>query len=183
MLQLWQKGSARDGICQDWQKELLYHVRRSGKGGMGGPEMNKIKFSLLWDKLNDPVFTTIRSWNSEKEDYYRNLIWKKFSVWKIRNVYSFKPEYVICHAYLLDVKVVNPNDLDKAIIEKDVLLNGSVQQDWIKRILKYDMALLLTFSKTDPGLLFEVEIRKFFEILSEHHRKEPDQCTLEEVLR
>ena len=143
--------------------------------------MNKIKFSLLWDKLNDPVFTTIRSWNTEKEDYYRNLIWQKFSVWKIRNVYSFKPEYVICHAYLLEVKVVNPNDLDKAIIEKDVLLNGSVQQDWIKRILKYEKALLLTFSKEDPSLPFQVETRRFFEILQESHRKVPQQSTLEEM--
>jgi hypothetical protein len=143
--------------------------------------MNKIKFSYVWDKLNDSEFTTIRSWNKEKEDYYRNLIWQKFSVWKIKNEYSFKPEYVICHAYLLDVKVVNPNNLDKKVIEKDVLLNGSVQQDWIKRILKYEKALLLTFSKADPSLPFQVATQKFFELLSEYHRNEPSQSTLEDM--
>ena len=32
----------------------------------GSDEMNKIKFSYVWDKLNDPEFTTIRSWTKEK---------------------------------------------------------------------------------------------------------------------
>jgi hypothetical protein len=29
--------------------------------------MNKIKFTVEWDKLSHPIFTTIRSWNKEKE--------------------------------------------------------------------------------------------------------------------
>ena len=143
--------------------------------------MNRIKFSYAWDKLRDPLFTTIRSWDTKKEDHYRSHIWQKFQVWKVGVAYPFRPEYVICHAYLLDVKAINPNELDTTVIEKDVLLNGTVQQDWIKRILKYEKALLLTFSKEDPSLPFQVETQKFFEILSEHHRKEPGQRTLEDM--
>ena len=45
---------------------------------------NRIKFSYLWDKLNDPEFTTIRSWNTYKEDYYRSRIGQEFQVWKIK---------------------------------------------------------------------------------------------------
>ena len=119
--------------------------------------MNKIRFSFLWDKLSEPTFTTIRSWNREKEEYYRGCIGQKFSVWKVKNTYSFRPEYVICHAYLLDARVVNPNDIDKAIIEKDVLLNGTVREDWAKRILGYSMAILLVFSKTNKILSSEGE--------------------------
>ena len=40
--------------------------------------MNKIKFTLAWDKLNEPTFTTIRSWNIEKEEYYRSHIGEDF---------------------------------------------------------------------------------------------------------
>ena len=52
---------------------------------------NRIKFSLLWDKLKDPEFTTIRSWNMYKEDYYRSRIGQEFQVWKIKEVYPFTP--------------------------------------------------------------------------------------------
>ena len=51
--------------------------------------MNKIKFTLAWDKLKDPVFTTIRSWNSDKEDYYRGSMNQEFSVQKVHNPYSY----------------------------------------------------------------------------------------------
>ena len=66
----------------------------------GSDEMNKIKFSYVWDKLNDPEFTTIRSWNKEKEDYYRGCIGQEFQVWKSKETYPFRPEYVICHLQL-----------------------------------------------------------------------------------
>jgi len=46
--------------------------------------MNKIKFTHVWDKLNDPEFTTIRSWNKEKEDYYRGCIGQEFPAGKSR---------------------------------------------------------------------------------------------------
>ena len=113
--------------------------------------MNKIKFSHVWDKLNDPAFTTIRSWNKEKEEYYRSHISEEFQVWKVRNAYSFKLEYVICHAFLLDVKKMKSKDIDKATLEKDVSLNGQPSADWIIKIMKNETVLLLTFSKHMKG--------------------------------
>ena len=113
--------------------------------------MNKIKFTYEWDKLRDPEFSTIRSWNKEKEAYYRSCIGQEFSVWKAKNAFSYLPEHVICHAYLLDVKRMKSKDIDKATLEKDVLLNGKPDTDWIIKILKNDTVLLLTFSKQRKG--------------------------------
>ena len=113
--------------------------------------MNRIKFSLLWDKLNDPVFTTIRSWNIEKEKYYRSHIGEEFSVLKVKNKYSVRPEPVICHAFLLGVKRMKTKDIDKATLEKDVSLNGQPSADWIIKIMKNETVLLLTFSKHMKG--------------------------------
>jgi len=37
--------------------------------------MNQIKFSHNWNnKLNNKIFTTIRKYNSEKEQYYMSLV-------------------------------------------------------------------------------------------------------------
>ena len=113
--------------------------------------MNKIKFTHVWDKLNDPEFTTIRSWNNEKEEYYRSHIGEEFSVLKVKNQYSIRPEYVICHAFLLDVKHMKTKDIDKATLEKDVSLNGQPRADWIIKIMKNETVLLLTFSKHMKG--------------------------------
>ena len=113
--------------------------------------MNRIKFTHVWDKLSDPVFTTIRSWNKEKEEYYRSHISEEFQVWKVRNVYSFKLEYVICHAFLLDVKHMKSKDIVEATLRKDVSLNGQPNADWIINIMKNDDVLLLTFSKERKG--------------------------------
>ena len=113
--------------------------------------MNRIKFSLLWDKLNEPTFTTIRSWNIEKEEYYRSHIGEEFSVLKVKNQYSVRPEHVICHAFLQDVKRMKTKDIDKATLEKDVSLNGQPIADWIIKIMKNETVLLLTFSKHMKG--------------------------------
>ena len=113
--------------------------------------MNRIKFSLLWDKLNEPTFTTIRSWNIEKEEYYRSHIGEEFSVLKVKNQYSVRPEHVICHAFLLDVKRMKTKDIDKDTLEKDVSLNGQPSADWIIKIMKNETVLLLTFSKHMRG--------------------------------
>lgn len=113
--------------------------------------MNRIKFSLLWDKLNEPTFTTIRSWNIEKEEYYRSHIGEEFSVLKVKNQYSVRPEHVICHAFLVDVKRMKTRDIDKATLEKDVSLNGQPSADWIIKIMKNETVLLLTFSKHMKG--------------------------------
>ena len=113
--------------------------------------MNRIKFTHVWDKLSDPVFTTIRPWNKEKEEYYRSHISEEFQVWKAKNVYSFRLEYVICHAFLLDVKKMKSKDIDQATLRKDVSLNGQPNAEWIIKIMKNDDVLLLTFSKERKG--------------------------------
>ena len=113
--------------------------------------MNRIKFTHVWDKLSDPVFTTIRTWNKEEEEYYRSHISEEFQVWKAKNVYSFRLEYVICHAFLLDVKHMKSKDIVEATLRKDVSLNGQPNADWIIKIMKNDDVLLLTFSKERRG--------------------------------
>ena len=113
--------------------------------------MNKIRFSHVWDKLNDPVFTTIRSWNKEKEEYYKEHTGEEFQIWKAKEVYPFRLEYVICHAFLRDVLLKNPRDISQAVLRKDVMLDGQIREDWMKRILKYEKVLLLIFSKNEPS--------------------------------
>ena len=113
--------------------------------------MNRIKFSYAWDKLRDPVFTTIRPWNSAKEHYYTACIGQEFQVWKAQVKYPFRPEYVICHAWLSDIFSICPQELQQAMLEKDTKLGGEIQRDWLGRILKYEKVLLLIFSKNEPS--------------------------------
>jgi hypothetical protein len=113
--------------------------------------MNKIKFSYVWDKLNDPQFSTIRSWDKEKEDYYRSRIGQEFQVWKSKGIYPFRLEYVICHAYLLEVQVVDPKNIPLEVLQKDVSLNGNIERTWIDRIMKNKIVILLAFSKKRKG--------------------------------
>ena len=109
--------------------------------------MNKIKFTLAWDKLKDPVFTTIRSWNPDKEDYYRGSINQEFSVQKVHDPYSYTCERVLCHAFLIEIKTLKPSEIDRSVLEKDVMLNGTPNPYWLTHIMKYEKVLLLTFSK------------------------------------
>ena len=110
---------------------------------------NSIRFSYLWDKLMAPRFTTIRSWNLEKEDYYRSLVGQKFQIRKTQERYPFYREYVVCHAYLESVVKINPAQApDYSLLEMDVMLNGSVDRDWLAKIMKMEDALLMTFSRS-----------------------------------
>ena len=112
--------------------------------------MNKIRFSHVWDKLNDPVFTTIRPWNKEKEAYYHSKVNSRFQVWKSKETYPFRLEYVICHAYLLYSLVANPEDLDNEMLRKDVSMNGTPDMDWMEKIRKMKKVIVLTFTKAEP---------------------------------
>ena len=112
--------------------------------------MNKIKFSHVWDKLSDPEFTTIRTWTKEKEEYYRSCIGQEFHVWKIKEAYPFRRDYVICHAWLCGAFGMSPADISIATLEKDTTLNGQVQRDWIERFQKQDRVLVLFFTKAIP---------------------------------
>ena len=111
---------------------------------------NRIKFSCLWDKLNDPEFTTIRSWNTYKEDYYRSRIGQEFQVWKTKEGYPFTPQYVIFHAWLEDVDVVKPLTIPTPVLAKDVRLNGQESAKWVKKILKNEKVIVLKFTKAHP---------------------------------
>ena len=113
--------------------------------------MNKIRFSHVWDKLRDPEFTTIRSWNKEKENYYKEHTGEEFQVWKAKEAYPFRLEYVICHAYLLEIQVVDPKNIPLGVLQKDVTFNGSIERTWIDRIMKNKTVLLLAFSKQRKG--------------------------------
>ena len=113
--------------------------------------MNKIKFTYEWDKLQEPEFTTIRTWNKQKEEYYRSCIGQEFSCWKVKNTFSYLPEYVICHAFLQDVQVLDPKRISMETLKKDTMLDGNVNSDWLYRIMKNKTVILLAFSKQRKG--------------------------------
>lgn len=112
--------------------------------------MNRIKFTYMWDKLNDPEFTTIRSWTQLKESYYRDLIGQKFQVWKTYQSYPYKLDHKLFDAWLLSLHVDKPNDIDLSLISYDVRINGYVWDSWYDKILKMDKVIILTFSKSKP---------------------------------
>lgn len=111
-------------------------------------QYNRIKFTLIWDKLNDPAFTTIRSWNRGKEEYYKSHIGQRFTVLKIERAYQQTPGSLICRAWLKDVTVVNPSFLPASLVQRDVTIEGKVDQAWCEKILGMRKALLLTFDKS-----------------------------------
>ncbi len=109
----------------------------------------QIKFSHTWDKLQDGMFTTIRSWTGVKEEYYRSNVGNVFRVVKTDLTYPYHVKYGIKTAHLLGVKVVVPKDLDPLLLETDVRLNGTVNEQWLNNLMKMKKALLLTFSDRD----------------------------------
>lgn len=110
--------------------------------------MNSIKFSEFWDKLNDPEFTTIRSFNPSKLEYYESLKGEKFQVWKADPKYPFRKEHVICHAYLKGIVRVTPRELAGVLLSKDVTLHGEIKTVWIDKLLAMDSAIMLIFSSS-----------------------------------
>ncbi|MHB8552814.1 MAG: hypothetical protein ACYDAO_04420 [Thermoplasmataceae archaeon] len=106
--------------------------------------MNHINFTLEWDKLKDPQFTTIRSWNTEKELYYRSCIGQEFSILLQRDCYDIFPKK-IGKAILKGITVVEPDKLPTELLSKDVTLNGKIQQEWYDKLLAMPKAMLLEF--------------------------------------
>ena len=109
--------------------------------------MNKINFSCKWDKLNDPEFTTIRSWNPQKESYYMQLVGSEFQVWKASPSFPFRREYVLFHAWLREMQIVDPKTIDSSLLRNDVTIGGEIDTSWIIKILKMNKVILLKFSK------------------------------------
>lgn len=112
--------------------------------------MNRIKFSYMWDKLNDPEFTTIRSWTEEKESYYRDLIGQKFQVWKTHETYPYELDHKLFVAWLLSLHVDEPDNIDRSFLSYDVTINGHVWDSWYDKILKMNRVIVLSFSKAEP---------------------------------
>ena len=112
--------------------------------------MNRIRFTYMWDKLNDPEFTTIRSWTNEKESYYRDLIGQKFQVWKAYESYPYELDHKLFDAWLLSLRVEETNNIDLSLLSYDVRINGYVWDSWYDKILKMDKAIILSFGKAEP---------------------------------
>lgn len=113
--------------------------------------MNRIQFTEDWDKLQEPRFTTIRSWDSQKEKYYRSLVGKTMLVWRStgRSIWN---GHKIGTATLLKVSLVVPGELPADMIRLDVTRNGTVDNTWLKRICEMDKGLLLEF-ENHTGIL------------------------------
>jgi hypothetical protein len=113
--------------------------------------MNRISFTEDWDKLQEPRFTTIRSYRPEKEAYYRELVGKTLILWRKtgRSVWN---GHVIGQATLLSVEVVRPAGLPADLIRRDVLRGGVVDQEWFKRVCAMENGLLLSF-ENHTGIL------------------------------
>lgn len=135
-------------------------------------QYNKIKFSHSWDKLQDPEFTTIRSWNPGKEQYYRSHIGEKFTVLKVDRYFQTVPGRMICHAWLKGVIVLNPQELPLDLLRRDVSLDGKINQEWLSKLQAMDKGLLLVFTKTP------VENQKSLDELP----RDPKIRTIEEAL-
>ncbi len=106
--------------------------------------MNRIKFSLFWDKLSQPSFTTIRTYRPDKEEYYRAHVGEEFTILKVNGPYSIRGRK-IGTATLRSVEVVRPADLPIVEVFADVMYGGKPDQVWLKRLMNYPKALKLTF--------------------------------------
>lgn len=106
--------------------------------------MNRIRFTELWDKLEQPRFTTIRSYRRDKETYYRSLVGQELLPWldNGKSVYFGRP---LGRATLRSVRVVKPGDLPAHELRADLLHGGQVDRVWESRVLAMDRALLLEF--------------------------------------
>lgn len=116
-------------------------------------EYNRIKFSLFWDKLQDPEFTSIRPWSEDKENYFRSHIGEKFTVLKVENYYQRNPGRSIGLVYLKGVIQLDPRQLPTDLLRRDVSLEGKINQVWFDKISRMEKALLLVFSKEPIRLI------------------------------
>ena len=120
--------------------------------------MNKIKFMVQWDKLSHPIFTTIRSWNIAKEEYYLKQVGSKFQVWMANDTYPFRRRQLLFHAWLADVSVVNIAAIPIATFYQDILFHGAPDNVWKEKLLKMGSGIMLTFSKSPDLLQRRLEI-------------------------
>lgn len=102
--------------------------------------MNVIKFSEHWDKLDNlEGFTTIRSSNPEKAEYYHQAIGHEFAI-------SLKGKE-IGRAILKEVHDTTGREISTEILDFDVSLNGQRNYDWYLKIRHMPEVLLLYFER------------------------------------
>lgn len=115
--------------------------------------MNRVKFTLEWDKLKEPRFTTIRSYNRQKEEFYRALVGQEFTILKVPHELAHPSKgRKIGSATLRSVEVVKPGELPADLVRRDVTHEGRVNDKWLDRVLEMDKALLLAF-ENHTGIL------------------------------
>ena len=118
----------------------------------------RIRFSEYWDKLSQPDFTTIRSWNPEKERYYREQIGKQFTLLYTEKPYQYKNGKLICYAYLYSVEVKSPKEISAMELQRDTELNGEIRKDWFEKILKLKKVIVLRFTKRQFSIQKSLEV-------------------------
>ena len=111
--------------------------------------MNGIRFSERWDKLKDTRWTTIRSYEEAKEEYYSRKLCQEFVILLAKGRYPAPAQEALGKAVLMDLEVVVPRNLPRSVIDRDVTLNGVLSTYWWNRVLAMDKALLLTFERVD----------------------------------
>lgn len=115
-----------------------------------------IKFSVMWDKLRQPRFTTIRSYRRDKEAFYQSRLGETFTLLKVPHEFAHPSKgRKIGEATLVRVKEVHPKEMDVTILLEDVRLNGHPDVRWLERIAGMDEGLLLEF-ENHTGLMGDV---------------------------
>lgn len=123
----------------------------SNGGSSSTPRRQHVKFSEDWDKLAQPRFTTIRSYRLDKERFYRKHLGETFTVLRVNNYWSHIGRK-IGEATLLGVRVQSPKAIPVDELVRDVSRGGRIDEEWMRRILAMDVALVLEF-ENHTGLL------------------------------
>ena len=106
--------------------------------------MLQIKFSHNWNgKLNNDYFTTIRSYNERKFEYYGEKVGEVFTV--------LLEEKECCKAKLMFVEARDIDDICEAL-----LITDTGTTDYMKVFRKfgiegYEKVLILTFRRVEGG--------------------------------
>jgi hypothetical protein len=115
--------------------------------------MNRIKFTIEWDKLKDPRFTTIRSYRPDKFDFYECHVGEEFGIFKVPHQFAAPWKGTkIGSATLRSVRLVEPARLSAKEILRDVTYEGKPDQWWLDRLLAMPTAIILEF-ENHTGLL------------------------------
>lgn len=115
-----------------------------------------IKFDRVWDKLSGQSFSTIRSWDAEKEAWYRGLVGREFRVRHVLKPWGWSHgDRTLFKAWLRSVETVVPRGLPVNTLERDVMFGGKPDAKWLLKLMGTDKALLLTFDKKKPVEAYE----------------------------